>query len=516
MVSITSRYFDDHGLQEGLGRKSIRSGAVSIIARALNALIQVGSLLVLARLLTPEDYGLVAMVTALTGFAPSLVDLGTRDAVVQRMRITEGEVSALFWLTLGVGLSCALLISASARFIAGFYGEPRLFAIAVVASLTFVAVASIAQHQALLRRAVMFREMAIIDVVANLLSAVGAVAMAYAGFGYWTLVTRPLVMYSLTAAGTWWTCGWLPGKPAVTPGVKQMTKFGLHLCGFTMSDFAGRNGDRVAIGYGLGPRTLGYYQNALFVYDNLLDVLVYPLHQVAVSSLSRLQNDLQELRRSWAKALSTAMFYAMPAFGVLAITSADLIVFLLGEKWVIAGTLLSVLALRGIPHSAERTIGWLHVAAGRTDRWLRWGILATCVQLLALVCGLPFGPVGIIWAYVVSMYLLFIPALAYAGRPLGIGVRDVLPALGAPLVGALAATAMGFVARLFLPDGVGSAERMALLILLYLATYLLIVVGLFRATVPIQVVLALADDYLPRPLRALKSTSAARWLMGRE
>jgi PST family polysaccharide transporter len=503
-------YFDDNKLREGLGRQSVRGGAISIIARAVNAAVQVGSILILARLLAPEDYGLVAMVAAVTGFAPVLVDLGTRDAVVQRAGITEGEVSALFWVTLGVGLTCTLAISAGGSLIAAFYNEPRLAGIAAVSSISFVGVALTAQHQALLRRAVMFREIAVIDIVANALSVVGSVVMAYAGLGYWALVVRPVATHLLVAAGTWWYCGWLPGRPRMTSGVKQMLKFGVNLCGFTLTDFIGRNGDRVAVGRGLGSRTLGFYQNALLVYDNLLDVLVFPLHSVAVSSLSRLQGDLPELRRSWAKALSTAVFFAMPAFGVLAITSADLIGFLLGEKWVFAGALLSVLALRGIPHSVERTLGWLHVAAGRTDRWMRWGVLATGVQIAALLCGLPFGPFGIVWAHVVSMYILFVPALAYAGQPLGIGARDVVSAVGAPLTGALVSTAAGFAVRSAVLGEIPPIERMALLVVLYMVVYLAVVVGLFRMILPLQVVLSLLGDFLPRPLQTVRATIESR------
>lgn len=493
-------YFDDPQFQEDLGRRSVRGGAISIMARAINALVQVASVLFLARLLTPEDYGLVAMVTALTGFAPVLVDLGTRDAVIRRVGLAEGEVSALFWLTVGVGCTLALVVCGSGPIIARFYEEPRLTGIALVSSLTFVAVAFIAQHQALLRRAVMFRELAIVDVVANALSAASAVVMAYAGFGYWALVTRPVAMYSLTAGGTWWYCRWRPRRPALTSGVRQMVKFGLSLCGFSMTDFVARNSDRVAVGRSVGVRALGYYQNALFVYDNLLDVLVFPLHQVAISGLSKLQHDLVSLRRAWARAVSTVAFYAMPAFGILAIISGDLIVLLLGSKWAVAGVLLSVLALRGIAHSAERTLGWLHVTAGRTDRWLRWGVLATCVQLLALFCGLPFGPYGVVWAHVASMYLLFVPGLAYAGRPLGIGARDVVAAVGPQFAGALAAAGVGFALRASIFAALPSIERMTLLVLVYLMLYLVVVIGLFRVRVPVEVCLSLVRDFLPGTL----------------
>jgi PST family polysaccharide transporter len=377
-----------------------------------------------------------------------------------------------------------------------------LIGIVLVSSLTFVVTALANQHQALLRRAVMFRELAIVEVVANIAGAAGAIAMAYQGLGYWALVTRPVAMQSLNTAGIWLYCRWLPGRPTVTPGVKQMVKFGLNLSGFSASDFVSKNCDRVALGRGLGARMLGYYQNATFVYDNVLDVLVVPLHQVAVASLSKLQNNRAQLRRAWSKALATVAFYAMPAFGILAITSQDLIVVVLGQKWAPAGALLSVLALRGIPHCVERTLGWLHVAAGRPDRWMRWGVLAAVGQLVALFCGLPFGPFGVVTAYVVVMYIAFIPAIAYAGAPLGIGARDVIAAVRGQFVAALGAAAVGFALRFTLLAGVSSSiERMAILVVVYLTIYLLVAVGLFRVTTPIQVCLSVVRDFLPGPLK---------------
>src|SRR5437870_6828238 len=130
-------YFDDHKMVPGHARRALRGGAMSILARAVNAAIQIGSVLFLARLLSPEDYGLVGMVTAVTGFAPVLVDLGTRDAIVQRLRISAGEVSALFWITVTVGTACSLLFSASGTLLASFYGEPSLTAITLVSALRF-------------------------------------------------------------------------------------------------------------------------------------------------------------------------------------------------------------------------------------------------------------------------------------------------------------------------------------------------------------------------------------------
>jgi PST family polysaccharide transporter len=491
-------YFDDNKTEAGHGAKSIRGGVVSIAARAINAVIQIGSVLFLARLLSPEDYGLVSMVTSLIGFASIFVDLGTRDAVVQQARITEGEVSALFWVTVGLGLAVTLLVAASAPFIAAFYGEPRLVAITVVSSLTFLTTALQSQPYALLRRALMFREIGLLEVAANLASAAGAIVMAFYGFGYWALVLRPLVNTALLAVGVWLVCRWMPKRPTLTTGVKDMLRFGMNLTGFTMTDFAGRSSDRVAIGYWNGAVSLGHYQNARFVYDNLLDVLVIPLHPVASASLSKVRDQPQELKRLWARALSVVAFFCMPAFGLLAVTGQDVVVLLLGRKWVAAGTMITILALRGIPQSVERTLGWLHVAAGRTDRWMRWGVFSTIVQLLALAAGLPFGPVGVCAAFAVSMFLLFLPAIAYAGQPFAIGAVDVIRAVGRPLAGSLVAAGLGFLIRYYWLADTEGLGRIVLLGLAYTIVYLVSVVGVLGVRAPITVLTSALSSYVPR------------------
>lgn len=495
-ASAVVGYFDENKPKDDHAAQSLRGGAVSVAARAVNATVQIGSVLFLARLLSPEDYGLVSMVTAFTGFAPTLVDLGTRDAIAQRTHISRGEISALFWMTMGIGIGFALLGAASGPLIARFYGEPRLTMIVLASSLTFIACALSVQHYALMRRVLMFRELAIIDTVANVLSAGIAIGVALLGAGYWALVVRPIATPVLVSAGVWLKCRWMPGRPTVTTGVKETIKFGVNITGFCMTDFAGRSGDRIAIGYRTGATGLGLYQNALFVYDNVLDVLVLPLHGVAVSSLGKLRHDIAALRRAWGKALSTLAFISMPTFGLLAVTSQDIIVLLLGPKWASAGMLLSVLAIRGIPHSIERTLGWLHVTAGRSDRWMRWGVFATCAHMVALFCGLPFGPSGVALAYVVTMFILFVPAIAYAGRPLGIGAGDVVSIVWRPMVASLAAVAAGFLLRWSLED-IHLVVRTAVLALTYVASYLVIVVGVFRVRTPLRTMQSLVRGYLP-------------------
>lgn len=498
-------FFQENRLEADHGKKSLRGGLASVSARAINAFVQVASILFLARLLTPEDYGVVSMVTALTGFAPLLLDLGTRDAVVQRPNIRESEMSALFWLTFGLGCVFCLIVAASGPLIARFYHEPRLANIALVSSLNFIAAGLTYQHHALLRRAMKFRQIASIEVGSSVIGASSSIVLALFGFGYWALVLRPITTSVLTVAGVWSCCRWLPGKPAFTHGAREMLRFGMHLTGFSFTDFFGKNVDRISIGWANGAKMLGYYQNALMVYDNLLDLCSGPIHSVAVVSLSKLRDNLPELRRLWAKALSTLAFYAMPAFGLLAVTSQDLIVLLLGKKWSVAGVLLSVLALRGIPHVVERSLGWLHTAAGRADRWMRWGLFATCIQVIALFAGLPFGPIGIATAYVVCTYVLVVPTISYAGRPLGIGGVDCVRAVGPQTAGAVCAAGVTFLLRFALPEETLRLARIAILTVSFMTSYLVIVVRLFKVRTPLEVGLSLVRDLVPQRLALLKA-----------
>src|SRR5262249_40845466 len=201
--------------------------------------------------------------------------------------------------------------------------------------------------------------------------------------------------------------------------------------------------------------------------------------------------------RSWATALSSLSFFSAPVFAVLAVTGQDFVVLLLGQKWASAGPLLCVFAVRGIAHSVERSLGWLHVAAGPTDRWVRWGVLSARDQLVALVAGLPFGPMGVAVAYTIVMFALVVPTLVYAGRPVGIGVKDVLLVAGPQTAAGLSAVAFGFVVKLAFLGDVSPLMRFLVSVPICLAAYLAVVVGIFRVTGPLQLAFSVLRDLVP-------------------
>jgi polysaccharide transporter, PST family len=482
-------YFGAAEAGHDLSQKSLRGGASSMIGQGGNVAIQVLSTIVLARILLPEDFGLVAMVLALTGFASIFIDLGTRDAVSQRGHVTEGEASALFWITLGVSLLFTAIIVLCGGPLARFYGEPRLQPVAISLSLTFLLPGLYFQQYALMRRALMFQKLALIDLAANLLSTLASIGLAYRGYGYWALVWKPVLAAAFTCAGVWSTCGWWPGRPDFTQGVRSMVRFGLNVTGFTVTDYAARSIDRVALGYTVGPRELGYYQNAFTVYDNCINVC--GLHNVATAALSKLREDPPALKRAWSTALSTLTYFAAPAFAILAVVGQDLVVTLLGAKWLAAGSILVILALRGPAHVVERSLGWLHVVSGKPERWRHWGLLNCAVMVAALAIGLPFGVLGVAAIYAVATCLLFIPAIAYSGKPLGIGARDVAVAVLPQIVAALGSAAIALAIRHLLMQGATPLLRMLVLGAVCGAIYLAVITLVFRVTKPLQLAVSL-------------------------
>ncbi|SDS99231.1 lipopolysaccharide biosynthesis protein [Bradyrhizobium canariense] len=496
MAESVAVYFEDHSQSKDLGRRALRGGFVSVAMQYGNGALQIVAAIFLARLLAPEDFGLVAIVTVLTSFAPLLVDFGLGDATVQRSKITRGQVNSLFWLSCGIGLAVAVVVAACSPLIAWIYGEPRLAPIALCSAITFVLGGMSNQHLALLRRSMQFGRIANIQILSSLAGIAVAVIAASCGLDYWALVLRPIVNGFCVVVGAWFVCRWRPGFPVFESDVKPMVRFGLHVVSFSIINTMGRSVDRIALGLFYRPDLVGYYQNATALYENSIFSTLIQLHIVASAALSKLQSDVDALRQKYEAALSTLAFFVMPAAAILSVVAEDLTVILLGEKWRMAGSLLSIIALRGIFQVVEGSQGWLHLSVGRADRWRNWGIVSAAVQIVAVLAGLPFGANGVAVAVVIASLLLALPSIIYAGRPIGIGAALVMRAVGTQLIGAISVVAGGWWLQTTALTDYSSFARVLLLCGWCTCIYLAIVVGLFRLIEPIKVAGSIARDLL--------------------
>jgi O-antigen/teichoic acid export membrane protein len=496
MAEAAEAYFEDHKELKDLGRLALRGGIVSVAMQYGNGALQIAAAIILARLLAPEDFGLVAIVTVLTSFAPAIIDFGLGDATAQRSKITPSQVSSLFWLSSAIGLAIAIVVAACSPLIATIYREPRLEAIALCTAISFVLWGLSNQHLALLRRTMQFGTIARIQISSTLAGIVVAIFMALCGYGYWALVLRPITSSFWLAFGAWLLCRWRPGFPVFDAEVKSMARFGLHVVGFSVTYTLARAVDRIGLSLFYRPDVIGYYQNATTLYENSIFSVLLQLHTVGSASLSKLQSNPAALRKKYEAALSALAFFIMPTAAILSVTAEDVTVLLLGEKWRAAGLLLSIIALRGIFQVIEGSQGWLHLSVGRADRWKNWGIVSLGVQVAAVLGGLPFGATGVAAASVIASLLIAVPSINYAGRPVGVGAALVMRAVGPQLIGAISIVAAGWCLQIAIPTGYSSFIHILLSGTFCTCFYLAIVVGLFRLTEPVRVAGSIVQDLL--------------------
>ncbi len=432
--SFQNNFFDTEYLKADLKGRSVRGGAVTMAAQGVKFFLQMGSTIVLARLLTPQDFGLIAMVTAVTGFVTMFKNMGLSMATVQRAEVNHGQISTLFWINVALSIVVMLVIAALAPAIAWFYGEPRLTWITLALAGAFIFGGLTVQHQALLRRNMRFGSLALIQIISMLAGILTAVIAAWCGAGYWSLVLMQLATAIAGAIAVWVACGWRPGRPVRRSGVRSMLAFGGYLTGFSFMNYFARNADNLLIGKFWGSGSLGLYSKAYGLLLLPIRQITGPITAVAIPALSRLQNDPEQYRRYYYRAISTIAFITMPLVAMLAALSSEIIRIVLGEQWTDAAIIFKILAYAAVFQPVVSTTGWVFTSLGQTKRMMHWGFIAVPVVVLSFIVGLPWGPLGVATSYTVcGICILMVPCLLFAFRSSPINIIGFFKAVRCPL-----------------------------------------------------------------------------------
>lgn len=428
----------DH-LHADLEGRSVRGGAITLLSQGAKFVLGTGSTVVLARVLTPGDFGLIAMVAPVTGFVAMFKDLGLSVATVQRDHITHDQVSTLFWINVGISAVLMVITMALAPAVASFYGDDRATMVTVAFAAIFLLGGFTAQHQALLQRQMLYGRLAWIEICSLAVGVAVAIGAAIQGLGYWALVLMPASSAAIGLVLVWLMSGWLPGRPRRGTGVRSMLRFGGGLTGFNILNYAARNADDVLIGRFIGASALGLYSRAYSLLLLPIRMIRSPISAVAVPALSRLQQDESRYRRYVRTALALITFLSMPLVGFSAVAAEEIILLVLGEQWLGAVTVFRVLALAALVQSFNVVTGWVYTSLGQTTRWFRWGLFSSGVTTASFVVGLPWGIEGVAIAYTTAVYLLLLPSLMFCFRRAPLSALDVLSVVWRPLV----ATAAG-------------------------------------------------------------------------
>jgi O-antigen/teichoic acid export membrane protein len=441
-----AEYFRTDHLRTNLGGRTARGGAVAILSQGLKFVITIAATSIMARLLTPQDYGLVGMVAFVTGFVSMYKDLGLSAATIQRSEISSEQISTLFWVNVLLSLGITLFTAAIAPLVAWFYGEPRLTGITIVTAGGFIISGLAVQHEALLRRQMRYFVLALTSLTSMAMGYVVGIILAWHGFSYWALVASQLAVAATSTLLIFSFCRWLPGLPKRNTGVRSMIRFGGNLTGFTTINYFSRNLDNLLIGRFWGAQQLGLYTRAYQLMALPIEQINEPVSSVAVPSLSRLTDSPESYRKAYLRMLEKIALLTMPFVVLMIVTSDWIIRIVLGSQWVGATRIFVLLGITALFQPIANTTGWLLISQGRTNHMLQWGLISGPIIMASIIAGLPWGAVGVAASYALTRVCIVDPLLYwFVGRTGPVRTMDfyrtIAPFVVASAVALLAALA---------------------------------------------------------------------------
>lgn len=392
------------------------------------------SVLVLARLLTPRDFGLFGMALVVTALADQLRTMGLSQATIQSRDLGEGQLSTMFWLNALMGAALMAAVGLSAPLVARFFSEPELTWVLGVLSVQFLMSGLSIQHSALLTRQLRFRSLALRMAVPKLVGVVVGVVMAFLGHGYWSLVAASVVSASVTTLLLWTLSSWRPRLlPHWEPGTWALVRFGLHVSGSSLLTYAARNADNILVGRYLGATSLGLYTRGYSLLLAPIRQVNGPMAAVFVPLLSRLQDEPHRYRRLYLSGLNALALASCPCVLTLVVISPEFVVVLLGEQWRQAGVIFGYLGAAAFCQVLTNTTGWLYLSRGNSRAMLAWSLWTTPITVASFALGLPWGATGVAGAYALSQVLLSCPAFWVACRNTPVSMADVVGVVWRPL-----------------------------------------------------------------------------------
>ena len=404
----------------GLGRVAARGAGVTIGSQGIRFVLQIGSLAVLSRLLTPAEVGLVAMVTAVLGVAEIIRDFGLSSAAIQSPTLSFAERSNLFWINLSIGAACTVIAVVSAPLLALLYDQPEVVPIVFALAGLFLVSGANTQYRADLSRDLRFGALAVTDVLAQVLSVSVAITAAVKGLGAWSVVLQQVTFVVSTFVINAIQCRWRPQRPDRSVPMGRFIRFGSHLLGTNLMGFAVNNVDNIAIGVVWGPGPLGLYSRAYQLLQVPLQQINAPLSRVVLPVLSRVQADQQVFQRYFQR-FQLAICYSLGlGFALLAGIAYPLVHLLLGTAWWGAAPILAVLALGGVFKGIDSANYHVWVAKGLTGRLLKFYAVTRPLMILVILAGLPWGPVGVAAGHLVAAVAHWTVGLAYVSRLSGL------------------------------------------------------------------------------------------------
>jgi PST family polysaccharide transporter len=402
-----------------------------------------------------------------------------------------------------MGLVLAVIFAMAGSLLANFYGNPLVAEVCRgLAVGIFIQSASVI-HLALLMRDMRFAVTSTNELAGRVVYTIVSILLAVKGWGYGALVGGIVVSQLSVTIGAWSFYRWIPSLPRRTGKTLAMVRFAVKVYGQFSVAYINRNIDNLLVGWRFNAVSLGFYKKAFDLFALTASQLTAPLNNVALAALSRLNQDHVRFRRYLANSLGMVAFVGMAASADLTLVGKDVVRLVLGPKWSEAGTIFEIFGPGIGAMLLYSTIGWIHLPAGKPERWFRWSLVALGFTVLLFIGALPWGPSGVAAAWSISFWVLLIPSFWYAGRPIGFGVSvlisNIWKYIAASLVGALATEAIIRGTKFSgTPSSTAAAlSAMVVTSILFLMLYMSAVILFHRGIAPLRQFVSILRELVP-------------------
>ena len=450
------RFFSTEHLKADLKGYTVRGGTVMVVSQGLRFTLMLGGMMVLGRLLSPEEYGLVGMVMAITGLVLTFKDLGVSMAAIQRPRITHVQMTNLFWFNVAVALGAAVITFGMAPLITRFYGDVRLVAVTQVLSVGFLLSGFASLHQALLRRQMRFKRLALVDLLASAFSLAVAVIAACLGASYWALVLQSITFPFAAAMAAWLLCSWRPGLPKRGGDTFSLLATGSNTAAASLLGYISVNFDKVVLGKIWGPVDLGNYIRGFNLVKLPMSQVNPPLTAIMIPALSQLADRPDQYRRAFLRVYRPVNMLIMPLTAYMIASSDWLILAVLGPNWVDAAPIFAVLGVWGLTAPFGNMISWLLLSQDRSKDLLLSYLIGTVARILAITAavtlGRSWGVLGVSAAFSIESLVVQVPVLFWLAQKSGpVRAGHLSRSLAAPAVASGLILALTTALRLWHP-----------------------------------------------------------------
>jgi O-antigen/teichoic acid export membrane protein len=436
----------DVSQRQELGSRVVRAFAWKGASRGLLEASKLAVGIVLARALTPSDYGIAGMVLVFSGLIPIFSGLALGSALVQRPSIDEEDRSTAFWAGLGFGIVLAGIGVALSWPIASFYGQPRVHPLLAVLSISFVLTSLGMTHSQLLVRTLSYRALELRAMGGTLVGAAVGIAAALAGYGPWALILQLLATTATSTALLWLLSPWRPRFLFSWTSLRRLARFGGNVSGALVLTEVNSNADNLLIGRFIGAFALGQYAVAYNVMLVPFSRITSPLQEVLYAAFSRIQDDIAYVRGVWLRVNRIVAGVTAPALAGLVLLTPDVVHVVIGDRWLPAVPVIRILACVGLIQALQGLNASVLMACDRSGTYLRFTIVSVCANLGAFALGLRWGISGVAACFAVSMIILQPFYTHLAAKAVGSSIAEFLANLrGVAVATALMAAAVAAV-----------------------------------------------------------------------